>query len=211
MITAIDVAKYFEHRSEEENKPTPDKLKIQKLVYYAQAWNIVFYDKPLFEEKIEAGKNGPAIRSLYDYNTLTSYTISQTLNKFTDSEIYVLEEVFRVYGDLNSADLRKLTHREIPWQGARIGLDSHENSHEPILVNEMQDYYINFIDMSSEHPKISNIAKDPDKKVFITAKFKDGTKQLVKECEVENFIIKNKDKLVTQQIKPRRRLTSLPV
>lgn len=32
-----------------------DTFKLQKLVYYAQAWHLVWDNEPLFEEPIEAG------------------------------------------------------------------------------------------------------------------------------------------------------------
>ncbi|WP_218124294.1 Panacea domain-containing protein [Chitinophaga filiformis] len=38
---------------------------MQKLVYYAQAWHLVAFLTPLFEEDIEAWTHGPVIRSLY--------------------------------------------------------------------------------------------------------------------------------------------------
>ena len=34
-------------------------MKLQKLVYYSQAWSLVWDDKPLFRERIEAWANGP--------------------------------------------------------------------------------------------------------------------------------------------------------
>src|SRR5208337_5606073 len=39
--------------------------KLQKLVYYSQAWSLVWDEKPLFSARIEAWANGPVIRELY--------------------------------------------------------------------------------------------------------------------------------------------------
>ncbi len=41
-------------------------MKLQKLVYYCQAWNVVWEREPLFPEAIEAWINGPVVRALYD-------------------------------------------------------------------------------------------------------------------------------------------------
>ena len=41
-------------------------MKLQKLVYYCQAWSLVWDEKPLFKEKIEAWANGPVVRALYE-------------------------------------------------------------------------------------------------------------------------------------------------
>ena len=41
-------------------------MKLQKLLYYCQAWALVWDDKPLFKEKIEAWISGPVVRTLYN-------------------------------------------------------------------------------------------------------------------------------------------------
>jgi len=40
-------------------------MKLQKLVYYSQAWHLVWDEEPLFSDPIEAWANGPIVRSLY--------------------------------------------------------------------------------------------------------------------------------------------------
>ena len=39
-------------------------LKLQKLVYYSQAWSLVWDEKQLFDEEIQAWANGPIIKDL---------------------------------------------------------------------------------------------------------------------------------------------------
>jgi len=40
-------------------------MKLQKLVYYCQAWSLVWDDRPMFREPIEAWTMGPAVPALY--------------------------------------------------------------------------------------------------------------------------------------------------
>ena len=40
--------------------------KLQKLVYYCQAWSLVWDDDQIFPEEIKAWANGPVVRELYD-------------------------------------------------------------------------------------------------------------------------------------------------
>ena len=40
--------------------------KLQKLVYYSQAWALVWDDDAIFPEEIEAWANGPVVRKLYN-------------------------------------------------------------------------------------------------------------------------------------------------
>src|SRR5665213_2316970 len=42
-----------------------DTFKLQKLVYYCQAWHLVWDGVPLFKARIEAWANGPVVPKLY--------------------------------------------------------------------------------------------------------------------------------------------------
>ena len=41
-------------------------MKLQKLAYYSQAWSLVWDEKLLFPERIEAWANGPVVPDLYE-------------------------------------------------------------------------------------------------------------------------------------------------
>ena len=59
-LKAREVAEYFIEKAYSENDKITQK-KLQKMLYYAQAWFLAFNNKKLFEEKIEAWLHGPAI------------------------------------------------------------------------------------------------------------------------------------------------------
>ena len=61
MPSAHDVAKYIIGKSGQISA-----MKLQKLVYYAQAWSLVWDEEPLFPQKVRAWVNGPVVRELYD-------------------------------------------------------------------------------------------------------------------------------------------------
>ncbi len=61
MATVFDVAAYIL----EQYSAIPT-MKLQKLIYYCQAWSLVWDEEPLFSEDIEAWANGPVVRSLYE-------------------------------------------------------------------------------------------------------------------------------------------------
>lgn len=63
-ITCFDIAKHFIRFANEEGSFISN-LKLQKLVYYAQAWHLAIHGTPLFEEDFEAWVHGPVIPSLY--------------------------------------------------------------------------------------------------------------------------------------------------
>ncbi len=41
-------------------------MKLQKLVYYSQAWSLVWDERPIFDEPIEAWAGGPVVRTLFN-------------------------------------------------------------------------------------------------------------------------------------------------
>ena len=59
MASVFDVAAYILER-----QGPMTTWKLQKLVYYSQAWSLVWDDDVLFPEEIEACANGPVVREL---------------------------------------------------------------------------------------------------------------------------------------------------
>lgn len=138
-VRVFDVAAYIL-----EKLGSMTTMKLQKLVYYCQAWSLVWDEKPLFEEKIEAWANGPVVRKLFDYHRgsyeLSSIPIgnSRLLNQVERDTIDV---VLDYYGDRSSQWLIDLTHHEDPWKHARKGLPPLERSNRVISLDSMADFY----------------------------------------------------------------------
>lgn len=63
MVTknVFDVAAFI--LSQKHPLPTP---RLHKLLYYCQAWSLIWNEEPLFEQSIEAWASGPVIKELYD-------------------------------------------------------------------------------------------------------------------------------------------------
>lgn len=141
MANVFDVAAYILKK-----KKALTAMKLQKLVYYAQAWSLVWDEKPLFEERIEAWANGPVCPALYAAHagkfTITQETRGVAKNLTTD-EKETIDAILRDYGDKPASWLSDLTHREAPWQDARKGIPDGERSHRPISHGAMADYYGN--------------------------------------------------------------------
>tara|TARA_R110002050_G_scaffold300678_1_gene471484 strand:+ start:14540 stop:15052 length:513 start_codon:yes stop_codon:yes gene_type:complete len=135
-------------------------LKLQKLLYYVQVWNIIKFDKyTLFDELPEAWVNGPVYRSVYNtfkdkffrndnfkYNfdeVKLSEEISQKLKELSLSEDQqkLLFAVLDSYGVMSDEKLVFLTHKESPWNEAREGLSPIERSTNTITVDSIYNYY----------------------------------------------------------------------
>jgi len=63
--TAEQVAEYFLLLVDEDAGDIMTNLRLQKLVYYAQAWHLAILDEELFEDDCEAWVHGPVIYGLY--------------------------------------------------------------------------------------------------------------------------------------------------
>ena len=140
-----EVAKYILYLANRDKENVTNK-KLQKLVYYSQAWSLVFNEKKLFNDRIEAWIHGPAIRSLYSkYKRFGFDPIEQEVKLgtvgLTKKEKDLIDQVWNVYGKLDAAYLEMLSHSEEPWQKARRGLPSYESSETEISTDTMQSFY----------------------------------------------------------------------
>jgi len=139
MATAHDVAAYIL-----ENQGEMSAMKLQKLVYYSQAWHLVWDEKPLFAERIEAWANGPVVPKLYQVHrgqfSVHSWSHGDS-SKLTPSQRGSIEAVLKFYGDKTGSWLSELTHREHPWRDARAGLAPGERGQHEITKAALAEYY----------------------------------------------------------------------
>ena len=118
-------------------------MKLQKLVYYSQAWALVWDDEPLFSERIEAWANGPVVRDLYAVHRLQYLveTVQGDSERLTVTNKETIDAVLDFYGDKSSQWLSDLTHDEEPWQQAREGIPVGDRSTVEITPASMAEYY----------------------------------------------------------------------
>ena len=123
-------------------------MKLQKLVYYCQAWSLVWDGRPMFSEDIEAWVNGPVVRELFKEHqgrfTLGPGDLQRGDASQLDSDaVATIDSVLDFYGDKTPQWLSDLTHMERPWQEAREGLPNEARSGRPISLEVMAEYYEN--------------------------------------------------------------------
>ncbi len=139
MTSAHDVAAYILRA----HGPTT-AMKMQKLVYYSQAWSLVWDERPMFIEPIQAWANGPVIPELYakhrgqfqinDWPWGNPDNLDKTAKETVDA-------VLGFYGDKTAQWLSDLTHREDPWQDARMGVAPGDWCTSEISLGSMHEYY----------------------------------------------------------------------
>lgn len=125
---------------------TSSTMKLQKIVYYSQAWHLVRYDSPLFPERIEAWVNGPVAPDLYkmhahEFVISDGYFGAVSHEEISLEQKSVIELVVGKLGGMTGKALSELTHSEAPWRNAREGLASFEPSRNEITKHAIRDYY----------------------------------------------------------------------
>jgi uncharacterized phage-associated protein len=140
MTTVHDVAAYI---LASNGNPLP-VMKLHKLAYYAQAWSLVWDDKPLFRNRIEAWANGPVVPDLYKLHRgkfeVDSWPNGDT-SKLTGKERTTVDAVLHAYGHRTSQWLSDLTHSENPWRDAHGELAPGQRGTAEITTAALAEYY----------------------------------------------------------------------
>ncbi len=139
MTSAKNIAAYIL-----EKKGAVTTWKLQKLVYYCQAWSLVWDDEALFNEQIEAWINGPVCPALYELHR-GQFRISEVetgdASALSKVQKETVDAVLRYYGDRSPQWLSNLTHMEAPWQEARKGIPPRVRGNSVISLESMAEYY----------------------------------------------------------------------
>lgn len=137
-----DVAEYILRKRGEMTA-----MKLQKLVFYSQAWSLVWDERPLFDESIQAWANGPVCRTLYAaHHRQFSVAPGQILAGEPNLDPIArstIDTVLEFYGKHSAQYLSDLTHLEEPWKRARAraGVPEGAASEEEITLADMHEYY----------------------------------------------------------------------
>lgn len=140
MVRAVDVATFILQEAGEMSA-----MKLQKLVYYSQAWSLVWDERPLFNERIEAWANGPVCVDLYQQHRgsymVSAETFGGDASALDQDARDTVRAVIRDYGDKSAQWLSDLTHSEAPWLSARDDLAPGERGNRIISHASMCEYY----------------------------------------------------------------------
>lgn len=158
MLNAIEGAACIIYYSVNKYGCRITPLKLQKLLYYVQAWSLVFNDEALFKDEIQAWVHGPVVPQIYQsYKHIGAGSIqgnSLALPALEKRQSNVLQVVLSTYGSKDGRFLESLTHSEKPWIKARLGLTATDKSNRKISLRDMKSFYAPLI-LSKAPPKIS--------------------------------------------------------
>lgn len=130
------------------NEVTP--LMLQKLLYLIQGTSYALYDHPMFIEHSQAWVHGPVYPDVYhlfkqfSFNPIDDdrFVLFEELeNTLSEEECHVIDLVIHTYGLYSAKVLETITHTQDPWISARKGYEGTVPSHEPIIEENIRNYF----------------------------------------------------------------------
>lgn len=113
--------------------------KLQKLLYYIQAWSLVWDDEPAFADPIEAWLDGPVVPAVWGAEKRGGREGNPDALSAKQRETAL--EVLRVYARHKGDWLSALSHRERPWLEARGTTPGGAPSSNVISHESMRSFY----------------------------------------------------------------------
>lgn len=121
-----------------------ETLKLQKLLYYCNAWSLALRNRPVFTDQIEAWKHGPVVSSIYPFHrrdaSVSEWPMGNPADLPQDAK-EMADAVLTLYGARSGWSLRNLTHDETPWQEAWKRCEEGKRLGEVITHDEMGRFY----------------------------------------------------------------------
>lgn len=128
-------------------------LKLQKLLFYCDAYCLAYTGEELVTDEFEAWVHGPVSRKVYAnlkdvsilYADLTyvdkGIDVDAEFDKLNSSKKDVVKEVLRVLSTWTGLQLESSTHKEQPWIEARAGYGQGEKCNTPISKATTRSFY----------------------------------------------------------------------
>ena len=140
-VDVFDIAAYFARQDGLQGEPDVTPMKLQKLLYLAQAHYLAATMRRLFDERIEAYEHGPVITKVW------SRTAGQRTPIVAEGKLDIVEHtplpptieefldrVWSRYKDLSASALRRLTHEQDPWRNNYVEGRLHSVIPDPDII-----------------------------------------------------------------------------
>lgn len=131
-------------------------LKLQKLLFYIDAFHLAYFNQGIIGDCFEAWLHGPVSRRVYE--TVKGQSVlftdvayheengkenpSQSISRLiTKDQLELVKEVVEEYGKLSALKLESLTHSEAPWIAARQGYAVADRCNVAISKDLTRVYY----------------------------------------------------------------------
>lgn len=146
MLSAKSVASYFIHKSSQSPENDLTNLKLQKLLFFAQAESARNIEQRLFKEDIEAWRYGPVVVEVYDWlkgcgaYPITAFDIPIDTSELTEEHQKLLSNIWNKYGKYSAGYLVDKTHEiGTPWHTTFSSSSNKVIPYETISTTKLQE------------------------------------------------------------------------
>lgn len=152
MYDARQIANWFILRAREDGRKL-SIMQLLKLVYIAHGWHLEMRGYPLFRNKIEAWRHGPVIPDVYHALrnqgvTVQNPAIGFSTEMFPQTYQGFLNEIYKIYGDMDAFHLSDLTHKPGgPWDIAT----KQRGWFAPITDDIIRAHYVHMREQSNQN------------------------------------------------------------
>lgn len=153
MVTSLKVANLFLCWANREGDLITN-LRMQKLLYYAQAWHLVYFRNALFNETIEAWELGPVVPEAYrefkkfGYTSIKYREDGEEQKPFSSKQLEYLKSCYDTFMKFSAHELVNMTHNESPWANAYANAKSTVIEHK-----SMQEFYSRMLTQKQKSEK----------------------------------------------------------
>jgi len=165
-----------------------DKLKLIKLVYFADRYHLRRYGRPMFNDAYFAMRLGPVGSSVKDIAELSSDFLDEEERRyagqfiargaidntvvsvadvdsdiFSKSELEALSFAYDEFGSQPESQLVNITHRYPEWSKFKSALESRETSREPMSYS---DFFKNPINGMEDKFALANDVLSASKELY---------------------------------------------
>ena len=128
-------------------------LKLQKLLFYCEAYHLAYFESELLNQQFEAWVHGPVCRDVFnnlkdksliyaDISFDNCYNPKHKLEGLlTTNQMEVIDDVLQELSGWTALELENATHNEEPWLSARKGYSPSERCTTHISKDEMISFY----------------------------------------------------------------------
>lgn len=134
------IAKYIIWHEWEAKRPVSN-LRLQNLLYFAQAYFILLNDNPLFDDDMEAWDCGPVVPSVYEtykkYGSMIIQDVSEQADGLVDGkDKAILDRFLESSSNKTNSELGQIARGQEPYK-----LGTMFQWHRKIPVSAMESYF----------------------------------------------------------------------
>ena len=142
--TASEIAKHLIYLAskkvvgDSEEREGITNLKLQKVLYFAQACSLAQREKPLFSDRIEAWEHGPVVPKVYqEYkkNASNPIIVKKDAVSLSEKEKEFVADVWKTFGGYSAGKLVDITHAHKPWK------EAYKSTGKAISQKSLKEYY----------------------------------------------------------------------